>query len=139
MLTMLALSLALVQPEHDEGSTWTGVETAYDQWHLCTVGAARQRAHEAIPADEAGQNAAVACEAEGARWREAYGAWVTAGHGAAADVESMAAFARCQMARRGAAATVAYRPAYLTAVRSGGQADERRCPPPPSAARSEAH
>jgi hypothetical protein len=139
MLTMLALSLALVQPEPDDGSAWTAVEAAFEQWHHCTVGAARQRAHEAISADEAGQEAATACEAEGARWRQAYGAWLTAGHGTEADAESMAAFARCQMARRGAAAAVAYRPAELASIRSTGPADERRCPPPPAALHGEAH
>ena len=138
MLTMLALSLALVQPEHDDGSAWTGVETAFDQWHHCTVAAAIQRAHEAISADEAGQEAAAACEAEGARWRQAYGAWLTAGHGSGTDADSMASFARCQMARRGAAAAIANRPADLPPIRSTGPADERRCPPP-SAAQGEGH
>lgn len=139
MLTMLALSLILVQPEPESGPAWTGVETAFDSWHLCTVRAARQRAHEAIPADEAGQEAVAACDAEGARWREAYGAWLAADHGDAALAESMAGFARCQMARRGAAAAVAYRPADLAAIRSRGPADERRCPPPPAAAHGGAH
>lgn len=127
MLTLFAVAFVLSEPTG--AAAWRPVEAAYGRWQDCVVRGARQRAHEAISADVAGEEAAARCEAEAGQWREAYGAWLAAEHRDAALAEPMATVARCHMARRGAAAAAAYRPPAIAATRG---AAARLCPEPPA-------